>query len=247
LHPIRVISLQRTPERRQAFLGRNGHLPSSFFDAVDGERLTPEDIAATGLFAPALARTYTPGAYGCALSHWKLWGEAIEGAEPLTVAEDDAVFRFDFVERSQEVMARLPEGWDLVVWAWNFDSVLSVHAMPGVTPAAMVFDQALLRGSLDTFQRSSDPVLALRLDRCFGVPAYTISPAGARRLRGLCFPLGELSIRFPILNREFPNLGIDMALNAAYSNTASFVSFPALAVTCNDLATSTIQQRPLRA
>jgi hypothetical protein len=60
--------------------------------------------------------------------------------------------------------------------------------MPGVTPAAMVFDQALLRGSLDTFQRSSDPVLALRLDRCFGVPAYTISPAGASGCGGLCFP-----------------------------------------------------------
>jgi GR25 family glycosyltransferase involved in LPS biosynthesis len=247
LHPIRVISLQRTPERRQAFLGRNGHLPSTFFDAVDGARLTPEDIAATGLFAPGLARTYTAGAYGCALSHWQLWGEVIERRAPLTIVEDDAVFRHDFAERSQEVLARLPDGWDMVVWAWNFDSVLSVHAMPGVTPAAMVFDQALLRGSLDTFQRSTDPVLPLRLDRCFGVPAYTISAAGAERLRRLCFPLAELSVRFPILNREFPNLGIDMALNAAYSSTSTWVSFPALAVTCNDLATSTIQQRPTRA
>jgi glycosyl transferase family 25 len=244
LHPIRVISLQRTPERRQAFLDRNGHLPTSFFDAVDGARLSPEDIAATGLFAPALARTYTPGAYGCALSHWQLWGEAIDRGEPVTVAEDDAIFRRDFAERSQEVLARLPAGWDVVLWGWNFDSVLSVHAMPGVTPAAMVFDQALLRGSLDIFQRSTDPVLALRLDRCFGNPAYTISAAGAQRLRRLCFPLAELSVRFPLLNREYPNLGIDMAMNAAYSNTASYVSFPALAVTCNDHATSTVQQRP---
>jgi glycosyl transferase family 25 len=108
LHPIRVISLQRTPERRQAFLGRNGHLPSSFFDAVDGERLTPEDIAATGLFAPALARTYTPGAYGCALSHWKLWGEAIDSRRAAHRGRGRRVFRFDFVERSQEVWRGCP-------------------------------------------------------------------------------------------------------------------------------------------
>ena len=70
--------------------------------------------------------------------------------------------------------------------------------------------------------------------------------ATADRLRRLCFPLAELTVRFPILNREFPNLGVDMAMNAAYSNCASYVSFPALAVTRNELATSTIQGPPLR-
>jgi glycosyl transferase family 25 len=243
LHPIRVISLQRTPERRQVFLGRNGHLPSEFFDAVDGSRLTQAEIVATGLFAPGLVATYTPGAYGAALSHWQLWGDAIELGRPLTVAEDDAVFRLDFAERSQAVLSALHDDWDLVLWGWNFDSVLSVHAMPGVSPAAMLFDQALLRRSLDTFQRSVDPVLALRLDKCFGIPAYTISVKGAQRMRQLCFPLAQLSVRFPILNREFPNLGVDLAMNAAYSNTASYACFPALAVTCNDREASTIQQR----
>ncbi|MBA2961201.1 MULTISPECIES: glycosyltransferase family 25 protein [Ramlibacter] len=245
--PIRVISLQRTPERRQAFLARNGHLPCTFFDAVDGARLTPEDIAATGLFAPGLARTYTPGAYGAALSHWQLWGEAIDGGRPLTVAEDDAVFRHDFADHAQRLLDGLPVGWDFMLWGWNFDSVLSVHAMPGVSPAAMVFDQAAMRGSLDAFQALRDPVLALRLDKCFGIPAYTISPAGAARLRKLCFPLSELSVPMPILNRSFPNLGIDAAMNAAYSNTSSHASFPALVVTCNDARISTIQrQRPSR-
>ena len=42
---------------------------------------------------------YTDGAIGCALSHYQLWNLSIEKNEVLTIAEDDAIFRYDFIEK----------------------------------------------------------------------------------------------------------------------------------------------------
>lgn len=246
--PIRVITLQRTPERLEAFEHRNSHLPWAVHEAVDGTRLSADDVAASGLFAPALAQTYTTGALGCALSHRELWQQAVESGSPLTIAEDDAVFRGDFLASSRALLQRLPADWDFVLWGWNFDSSLVVHMLPGVSPAALLFDQARLRASLGVFQDLRDPVLPLRLDKCFGMPAYSVSAAGAARLLRLCFPLTELLLRVPLVHAVVPNTGVDVAMNAAYPNLSAWACFPPLVVTPNELERSTVQElRPARA
>ncbi len=48
------------------------------------------------------------------------------------MAEDDAVFREDFVAAQAEFLDKLLPGWDFVLWGWNFDSMLSVRILPGV-------------------------------------------------------------------------------------------------------------------
>lgn len=243
--PIRVISLKRTPQRLESFGRRNAHLPWTMHEAVDGARLQPDAVAAAGLFAPALARSYTAGAIGCAMSHRQLWLQAAGSGRALTVAEDDAVFRGDFGTSSQALLARLPAGWDFVLWGWNFDSSLVVQMLPGISPAALLFDQPRLRASLDEFQALRDPVLPLRLDKCFGMPAYTVSAAGAARLLRLCFPLTELLLRVPLVHADVPNTGVDVAMNAAYPNLSAWACFPPLVVTPNELERSTVQERPV--
>jgi len=236
--PVHVISLERTPERRAAFARRNPHLDYIFFDAVDGAALTAEAVAASGLFRPGLS--YTRGAYGVALSHHALWQKAVAQGEPLTVAEDDAIFREDFAAAQAELLAGLQPGWDMVLWGWNFDSVLALRVLPGV-PAAMAFDQKALLAALPGFPFTAARPQAFRLDIAFGLPAYTISPGGAKKIAARCFPLADFTMSVPILPQPVRNEGLDTALSQVYPSTDSYVAFPPLAISPNDRAASTIQ------
>jgi glycosyl transferase, family 25 len=233
MRPIRVISLARQPDRRSEFLRRNPHVASTFLDAVDGHALGIEQIRESGLFLAEVETTYDAHAYGVAMSHWQSWNEAAASDTPLTIAEDDALFRHDFEARSDAVLAALPADWDFVLWGWNFDSVVCVHAMGDSSPVAMLFDQPRLRASLDAFQSLTSPVQAFRLERAFGLPAYTVSPKGAAKLLPLCFPQRQQSVWLPVFNRSLENIGVDVATNAAYPRTQSFACFPPLAVTPN--------------
>ena len=238
---IRVISLARSQARRERFMQFNRHLPFEFFDAVDGRALAPQDFAATGLFTPGLP--YTPGAYGCAMSHQRLWDDCIASGQPLTIAEDDAIFRLDFQAQYQAALQSLPPDWDFVLWGWNLDFVLSLAFMPGISPAVVRFDQEQMRRSIDAFRPLQQRPQLLRLDQCWGIPAYTLSPAGAAKFRARCFPLRPFRRAVPLSSQLLENTGIDSAMNTVYADTASFVAFPPLVVTENDHSISTIQQR----
>jgi glycosyl transferase family 25 len=233
MRPIRVISLVRHAKRRDDFQRHNAHLPFTFFDAVDGRALTAADVQASGAFAPEVRATYDAHSYGCALSHWHLWTEAAAGDEPLTIAEDDAHLRHDFEARSAQLIEALPAGWDMVLWGWNFDSVLQVQPMGSVSSVAMVFDQRQLRESLDAFQQGQTPVQPFKLERAFGLPAYTLSPGGAAKLLERCFPQKPLSVFVPISRHHVANVGVDVSTNAVYGEAECFACFPPLAVTPN--------------
>lgn len=230
---LRVISLARHTKRRAQFLQRNAHLKASFFDAIDGDALSEEAIASSGLFTPEVKETYGPHAYGAAMSHWHLWKEAAASAGPVTIAEDDAVFRHDFEARSAEVLASLPKDWDVVLWGWNFDSLLCVRPMGAAGAVTMVFEQDALRRAIDAFQGLDKPVQAFPLEQAFGLLAYTVSPAGARRLIEKCFPQRPLEILLSGYGRYLRNVGVDVATAAVYGQLKSFACFPPLAVSPN--------------
>lgn len=238
--PVRVISLRRSEARRAEFLRQNDGLTFEFVDAVDGADLSDDALRSHPAFRPPLPFP-SKGAYGCALSHLTLWEMAIESRRALTVAEDDVIFRSDFVAESERLLASMPADWDLIVWGWNFDSILSVDPMPGVAPIVMVSNQDALRTHADTFRQMTAPVCALKLDKCFGTPAYTISPAGAERFRFRCFPIENHPVYFPLLNKRIATTGIDIAMNRFYASTRSFVAFPPLAITKNERTGSTVQ------
>ncbi len=243
--PIKVISLIRTPERRAGFARRHPGLGFEFFDAVDGTAMTAADIAATGLFQPGL--NYTTGAYGIALSHHHLWQEAAAGEAPLTVAEDDAVFRTDFPQRQAEILDALPAGWEFVQGGFNFDAAIALR-LPFGLPVVSSFSHNHIRQAVQNFQAQGGPPTVCRLDFSFGLPAYSISPAGARRFLKELFPLRDYHRNYPLIPRPVRNEGIDIAMNQVYPGAAAYVCFPPLVVTPNDRAHSTVQTSgPLRA
>ena len=238
-YPVKVISLASSLDRRMNFSNVNAHVDFEFFDAIEGAQIMPELGNSPDLFATGLM--YNAGAVGCAMSHLMLWQEAASTNKPITIVEDDAILRHDFHEQVDKAIASLPNDWDIVVWAWNFDSILSLNVMPDVSQAVMLFDQSRMRESIAAFQAMKSETSLSRLDKCFGTPCYTISAAGARKFMENCFPLENFELYFPVLNRLLPNNGIDISMNRIYSTTNSFCALPPLALTPNEHTTSLVQ------
>ena len=241
LDTIQVVSLRRTTDRRERFETLNPGLEFAFFDAIDGSSIDRAEF-----FSSPLAREpvpYSAGAIGCALSHLALWERAVNDQVAITIVEDDAILRQDFQARSRALIARLPVDWDLIMWGWNFDSILSVNAMPGVSSTVIMCDQTMMRQSLERFRSQLLEPQALPLDKCFGTCAYSISPAGGQKFRQGCFPLRNEPVYFPALRRVRPNDGIDVAMNRLYPATRSYVAFPPLVVTPNNNAESLTLER----
>ena len=240
--PIYVISLDRSAGRYASFLARNAHLGEiTRARAVDGAVLDRADLCGRGLLRPDSA--YSNGALGCALSHACLWQICAGSDTPMTIAEDDAVFRHDFHAAAASVIASLPPDWDYVQWAWNFNSILCIDLLPGITPCTLVGDLAQLRQNILRFQNSRGPAMPVRLLRSHGAPAYSVSPAGAAKLLRLCLPIRPGDVFFPVVNRTTRNDGIDMMMSLAYPQMQAYVSLPPLAVTENRRDLSTIQGR----
>lgn len=225
---IRVISLTSTPERRQRFHDANSEVTYEFFDAIDGRTIDP------GAALQFRDVPYTTGAMGCALSHVALWREASGGSKGMTIAEDDAIMRADFDLASAQVMRDAPAEWDVIVWAWNFDSVLSLNVLLGVSPVVLICNQDQLRENIPRFREMHEFPSLMRLDKCFGLPCYSVSPTGAAKLLQLCWPPRAKAVYVPGLKSNWVlNDGIDKLAMAAYPQINAFVALPPLAVTPN--------------
>ena len=221
--PVYVISLDRSAERYSSFLARNAHLGEvTRASAVDGKTLDRGDLLARGVLHPDAG--YSDAALGCALSHACVWQIAAAADGPSTVAEDDAVFRRDFATAAASVIAGLGPDWDLVLWGWNFNSILCLELLPGTAPCALVGDQVQLRQNIARFQGSILPVLPIKL------------------LRN-CLPIRPADVFFPVVDRVTANDGIDMMMSLAYPQMQAYVSFPPLVVTEHLRETSTVQGR----
>ena len=225
---IKVISLPTAAARREEFTRRNSHVTYEFLDAVNGHSLTIEQQQ---LFDQV---QYRPGAKGCALSHLSLWNQAIDLDQIITVAEDDAVFRYDFEQQSQDIIAKLPKTWEVVFWGWNFNGVMCTYALGNISPTVMMFSQNSLASNLDSFQTFNGPCISWPLMRCFGTVAYTINPTGAKRFKEQCFPIKNNRAWYPGNEDWLSNVGIDIAMNLCFSPTQSFVCFPPLVATPNN-------------
>ncbi len=235
-----VLSLQRTPERYQTFLESNEIHPSiELSPAVDGRVLDLAELQNEGLVDGNLR--FSKGALGNALSHRKLWELAVAENVPITICEDDAQLHRKFSETSAIMLARMDPKWDIVLWGWNFDSVLLANPYPNLSTVLMQFNQNEMRANkLQYLQSHLDPTL-LRLCTAFGSVCYSISPDGARKFLEYCFPLRQFTLSVPELSFNMEVGALDAVMCSFYRQALCFVCFPPLAVTDNDHSISTVQ------
>jgi glycosyl transferase, family 25 len=236
LGPLCLINLERSRERLASFRALNPHLEVERFSAVDGRALDRAALVRDGLITADLG--YTPGAIGSALSHQALWERAIATGAPVTVLEDDATLCGNFTVEAVRALARLAPGWDYVQWGWNFDTVMFFEMMPGISRTLALCEQERMRAAIAGFHRTAAETRLYPLTRSLGIPAYTVSPAGAARLLAASRPLQPGDTWFPMMG-DRPNTSIDFVMSAAYDRLAAFVAFPPLVLTANDHAVST--------
>jgi glycosyl transferase, family 25 len=235
---IYLINLDRSTNRLAEFRRRNAHLLDVIrFPGIDGVTLDKEKLIEERVITRDLR--YSTGALGCAISHLTLWRMAAEESRVITVAEDDAVFSHCFASRSQAFLANLPADWDFIQWGWNFDAFLWVDVIPQTIRAKMVFDQDQLRRNMEEFQNANTVPTAIRLLHSFGLPCYSLTAKGARRLLAHCLPLDAKLIDFPGFGVRIENNSLDSAMSHVYPSMKAFVCMPPLAASENKREEST--------
>jgi len=237
-----VISLKRTPERLEQFMSLNQCQDKvEVFEAIDGKKLTWASLEKCGIVRDPL-QYYSSGGLGSATSQYILWQRANLFNETITIFEDDAILHRDFFEKTEHIIRSTTAQWDFIQWGWNFDACMEFQLPGNLSICNSSYSQDSLRSKTDIFrQQDANPDL-YRLHTSFGFMAYTISPAGARRLLKGCFPLVEKSIHIPSYYRNVLTAALDMAAVECHrqKESKSYVCFPPLAISKNEHEISTI-------
>ena len=238
---VHYINLKRRTDRNDQFLAMNAEIiDCQWKEAVDGSKIQYVDLIRDRVVVEPLEH-FTPGAIGNALSHKQLWEQCSAGSSPITVAEDDAVFNRNFVAKSAQVLEKLPTDWDMILWGWNFDSILHLEIMAGLKQTVLHFDSRAFGPRMDDFRNADYEVSPYRMFGAFGHVCYSVTPNGAKRLLECGFPITNDPIFVPGLERYLYNISIDATLNKYYREMNAYVCFPPLVWTENDKGQSDIQ------
>lgn len=237
-----VLNLPRRPERLERFLGWNARHDLDFqvVAAVDGRNVDRAALVAEGILDPEHSQ-FTDGALGNALSHRGQWLDCIADGQSRLICEDDACLRGD-IGRQMPLLERALAGGDLLFLGYNTDAPLAL-VMPdglatetcfGVQPAAHDrFAAFAANGS-----RRPHPALHRALT-VWGTIAYGVTPAGARRLLGTCFPLSSAhGVRQHIHRRLVRVAALDGMINWALSQDRlrALACLPPLALSPNNIS-----------
>jgi len=234
---IRIINLDRTPERMARFRALHPGLPIQRVVAVDGLDTSRDACIAAGVLRDT--NTYRAGAIGCALSHIGLWRACAAEQTPFHIAEDDVILRNDFLLMA-DVMLETLGAWDIVLWSHNLDWPLQACPGDGVGTAVIRHGGAAIDPW--SFRSGSTQPLMMKLLTAAGTGCYSLSPDGARRLLDLCLPIGDEPAIYDCRDKTlWSNTGIDVEMSRHYVSLNAFVAVPVLALAENDKAISTIQ------
>lgn len=187
-----------------------------------------------GIFGPGSER-YTRGARGSALSHLQLWQSCVE--EPILIFEDDAIIRRDFKRVLAKALEMLHRDWDIVLFGYNTDSILTVDTERArrtfTFPVKYPTEAMLLRNAMST-----SAVAFRRVHHAFGLCGYALSKRSSPSFEAL------LSAGYRVLHIErigrIRAITLGGMMNAAFSKVRAFACYPPVVLSPNDKATSTI-------
>ena len=113
---IYVINLEKNKDRLKKFMkcAKKANVNVKRFDAVNGKELSKNDPYVIKYFGKN--SNLNPGQIGCALSHIKIWEDAIKNNyNNIIVFEDDAIIPKDFWYRFNKAYYELPKNWEMLL------------------------------------------------------------------------------------------------------------------------------------
>lgn len=241
LNSIKVISLDKTPERFLNFKKINAQLPIERISACEGAMLKKEEYIEAGIFSRELE--YSAGALGCAISHIRLWQQAVSENSVRHIAEDDAIIRDDFYQVFTDAEKHFKD-WDVFLWGYNYDWPVGLSSYFDTVSSLEVKNLLpdFLYKNYHAFKIEKKKPSLLPLVSAAGTGFYSVSPQGAQKLLKLCLPLSMESPKY-IKDESllWHNNGLDVEMSRHYRLMNSYISFPSMALMINNYNNSTIQ------
>lgn len=111
---------------------------------------------------------------------------------------------------------------------FNFDVGPETEIVPGILMRGGFSVKYPSQRDLDAFVRGRGQVALQRLNLCFGICAYVISPTGARHLLQKAFPMDNRPTIIKSANRSFPAYGVDRMMARFIPNSRRMYASPRL-------------------
>ena len=244
-----VISLKRTPQRLQDFFRRNSQALENWnvhiLEGVDGAH-QQELFKKSRLISRNVLNGWSPGAIGSALSHMLSWRLCIDLGTPIIVAEDDAILSTQMRQYLQTQLIRKGELPPFLLLGWNLDSLLQAELEPGLEIISLFEPAYPDEAKVKKLVNCTAEKRMCKLRRCFGLPAYRITPKTAKDLLKRLNPLVSEKIN---MGRGIPSHfseTLDGVLNNQYERIGAEVIFPPLALALNNQNDSLTRKRKLQ-
>ena len=231
-----VISLKRTPQRLEGFFKRNAQTLDEWnvhvIDGVDGAE-QKEIFKRSRLISQNILEGWSPGAIGSALSHMLSWRICLQLGKPIVVAEDDAILAKKMKKNLNTILERGGTNPFLLL-GWNLDSLLQAEIIPSLGLISLFEPAYPKEEELKELVNSRAERRICKLKRCFGLPAYRITPETAEYLLRELKPLTSEVIT---MGRGIPthfSETLDGILNIHYERIGAKIIFPPLALALNN-------------
>ena len=233
---LSVISLKRTPQRLKDFFRRNSHCLKEWnvhiVDGIDGNQ-QKELFKQARLISNNVLNEWSPGAIGSALSHMHSWRLCMQLGKPIIVVEDDTILAKELDKKLQTLLEKEKSLPPFLLLGWNLDSLLQAEFEPGMELISLFEPAYPDEFAITRLVNCKTERKMGKLKRCFGLPAYRITPNTAEHLLKRLNPLVSEEIR---MGRGIPthfSETLDGALNNQYETIGAKITFPPLAIALN--------------
>ena len=162
------------------------------------------------------------------------WRKCIQLNKPVVIAEDDAILATELRQRLQILLKGQEDNHPFLLLGWNLDSLLQAEIEQGFGLISLFEPAYPKEVELRQIVNSRTKRQMCRLKRCFGLPAYRITPETAKYLLKNLNPLTSEIIK---MGRGIPthfSETLDGILNNKYEKIGAEVIFPPLAIALNN-------------
>ena len=239
-----VISTEIYHERLNVFLNENDSVSDAqVIMGMNAHKVTSDPAMAEEIRKGSSEDcTWPMGSICCGLAHFKALQECVQTNEPVSIFEDDAILVKDFDSKTLELIVQIDGDWDIIQWGFNWDAFMHYRMLGEEGPIFNLFLQSQIeKFRVDKFKSSGRKSTLFPLVSSFGMHAYTVSPAGAKKILEFYPKVSNYYVNnIGLVGASYWCSSLDMVLNAFYDSNSAYVALPPLSYVVNDKQASAI-------